>query len=397
MLRKLISKRSGFTLVEIIVAMVIFAIMSTMIFQILQLSSKARMENNAYGEELAAQEEQLAKVEKKATDFQNKTDDYSLTFKKADGTEIGEVKLAYEIKDPSGSTSAEGINYFVSPVKYDGKITNSSGGGGGEGSSGGSGGGAAGGNSGISSVSLSSLFDVRLTASRGMDHVDIISVEKKGTASAGAAVRYVFKTNASSDGMNPQDRGFAEYKLYFYMKGQIDPIKSATKYVYEQPNGTSYEYTKDIPMAANIIATGYCDSEGTPISYSNEKPTVRNTGTNCVTVSVAMGYEGAHLTGDNYAGVGFTSDPTVFYVDFEEDPQITSASFGANGVANGTGHRYEKYTNMNVSGTAYQNNYTYGAYHGWITDPDADGGYIWRSLSGNIITADSDGYIVEIS
>lgn len=59
MLRKLCSKRSGFTLVEIIVAVAIFAIMSTMVAQVLQLSVKARQSNKEYGEDLARQEEQL--------------------------------------------------------------------------------------------------------------------------------------------------------------------------------------------------------------------------------------------------------------------------------------------------------------------------------------------------
>lgn len=388
MLRKLYSKRSGFTLVEIIVAMVIFALMATMVAQILQLSIKTRQSNNAYGEELAAQEERLAKVAKDINDFQNKTDNYSLTFKKTDGTEIGEVKLAYEVKDASGSTSAEGINYFVSPVPYDGKLSGSGSSGGG--SVGGSSGGAAGGTSGSTnlSTSMSSLVDVRLTASRGMSYVDILSVEKKGMPSSGAAVRYVFTTSANSSGMNNQDKAFAEYKLYFYLKGMLDTEKSAIICTGTKSDGTEYNYTKDIPQVANIISAGYCDNNGTPTTHSSGKPTVRSSGANCVTVAAPLKDEGGQLTGDNYAGKGFQNETTTFYVDFETDPQITTASFGSNGTPSGGGRRYTKYTTPISGGGSYENNYIYGAY-GTTTNPDADGGFVWRKYpDGTILTVD---------
>lgn len=391
MMKRLFSKRSGFTLVEILVAVAIFAIMSTMIAEVLQMSIKQRQSNKEYGEDLARQENQLLKVSKEAADYQaaNKADDYSMSFKsvKADGSsggDVAEVKLPYAIKDPGRGNTAEGINYFVSPVPYDAQFT--SGSAGGTGGTGGTGGGNTG--STDSSESMASLVDVRLTASRGMNYVNIQKVEKAGTPDTGASVRYVFTTSASSTGMNNQDKAFAEYKLYFYLKDKLDPIKSAIVYIGEDSSGNEFKYTKDIRMAANIISAGYCDSSGNPTTRSNgTSPTVRCSGANSITVSVPMGYEGGSIDpNNNYSGDGFTNETTMFYVDFEEDPQITAASFGINGIGSASsGYSYSVYDTAVVGG-AYKNNYVYGAY-GTTTDPTAEGGFVWRDLSGNIITS----------
>lgn len=393
MMKRLFSKRSGFTLVEILVAVAIFAIMSTMIAEVLQMSIKQRQSNKEYGEDLARQENQLLKVSKEAADYQvaNKAEDYSLAFKsvKADGSsggDVAEVKLPYAIKDPGRGNTAEGINYFVSPVPYDMQFTPGS-----VGTGGGGGGGIGGGLTGStdSSESMGSLVDVRIIATRGMRNVDIKKVEKKGTPEAGAAVRYVFTTSANSTGMNSQDKAFAEYKLYFYLKDKLDPIKSAIIYTGTDKSGTEFKYTMDVRMAANIISAGYCDSSGNPCDRSNgTSPVVRNAGSNCVTVSVPMGYEGGSIDpNNNYSGRGFNNETTMFYVDFEEDPQVTAASFGSNGSGDeSSGYSYALYDTAIVGG-AYKNNFVYGAY-GTTTDPTADGGYVWRKLDGTIITAD---------
>lgn len=394
MMKRLFSKRSGFTLVEILVAVAIFAIMSTMVAEVLQLSVRTRQSNKEYGEDLARQENQLLKVSKDAADYQtaDKTDDYNLAFTvpaAGGSTSNVDVKLSYAIKDSGRNSTAEGINYFVSPVPYDGKFTGGGTGGGGGGGGTGGGGGMGGGFTGStdSSESMASIVDVRLIASRGMRFVDIQKVEKKGTPSTGAAVRYVFTTSADSTGMNKQDKAFAEYKMYFYLKGKLDPIKSAIIYTGTDTSGVDFKYTKDIPMAANIISAGYCDSSGNPCDRSSSNaPTVRNTGANSITVSVPMGYEGGSIDpNNNYSGKGFTNETTMFYVDFEEDPQITAASFGSNGISSGSGYRYTTY-NTTVVGGAYKNNYVYGAY-GTTTDPNAEGGFVWRDLNGNIITS----------
>lgn len=392
MLKRLYSKRSGFTLVEIIVAIAVFAVMSTMIAGIMQMASTQRRRNNEYGQQLADQEKLLAQVMKDGNDYKAEFDgdptlaygDYNLTFTDKTSTAY-DVKLAYAVKGADGSDTAEGINYFVSPVPYDGVFDGS----------GASGGGQVGGGSSTSSAeytgSLStSLADARICASRGMEYVQIISVQKVGTPSAGAAVRYVFKTKASSNGMTEQDKAYAEYRLYFYMDGQPDEIRSSKIIVGTKTDGSKFEYTQDVPLAANIIEAGYCDNSGNPVSHSSGAPTVRTSGANTVRIGVPFFDDGGDLqTNNNFAGTGFVGETTTFYVDFEQDPGITTQSFGAAGTtgvngaaalnaaaggANGVGGTYTRCKIPTTNG--YENVFVYGGYN-----------YIIRDTDGNIITS----------
>lgn len=332
MLRRLFSKRSGFTLVEIIVAMVIFAIMATMVAQILQLAAKARMENNAYGSELAGQEEKLAKIEKDANAFQNKTDDYTLAFKKADGTEIGEVKLAYEIKDADGSATAEGINYFVSPVKYDGKLEN--------------------GSSGDPNNVKTVVVDARIIGTEGLQQITIQKVTKQASPVEGAAVRYYFETKAKAkSGVSQQELELAYYQLRFYMTDTLDSIKSAAIRERENSDGTITKYTMDVPAQAKIIGVG----NGTENNQNtNNGPAASRSSSNCVTVS-ALTESGS---------VNDITKTAYFYVDFVEDPQIDASSFGSQSGGN---------SNVSQTYSLYKgSNNIFGAYE-----------YVMHELDGN--------------
>lgn len=337
MLKRFYSKRSGFTLVEIIVAMAIFAIMAAMVAQILQLSVKARQRNTAYGEELATQEERLTKVVKDQNDFQNKTSDYSLTFTGTDGTTEYPVTLAYEVKDAAGENTPEGINYFVSPVNYDGKfpdngLGNSSG-------NSGNGGTQVGGSTATAVGLTTGLCNVRLSASKGMAYVEVKSVKKVSSSElSGTQVRYVFECAASSSGMRGVDLPYSEYKLYFYMNGQYDMEQSAV--VHDAPDGS--KYTNKVPLAAEIVNVGYCSADGTPTTRSNatDSYTVRGGGKNVVRIGVPFKDEGGNM--NNYTSSGFDGSKSItFYVDFEQDPgNLTTASFGKNAAPSGTGHKY---------------------------------------------------------
>lgn len=310
MLRRLFSKRSGFTLVEIIVAMVIFAIMATMVFQILQLSSKARMDNNAYGAELADQEGKLAKVDKNATDFQNKTDDYTLTFKKADGTEVGEVKLAYEIKDPNGSATAEGINYFVSPVNYDGKLDN--------------------GSSGDPNNEKTVEVDARIIGTEGLKEITINKITKADSPVEGAAVRYYFETQAKAgNSMSQQELEVAYYQLRFYMTGTLDSIKSAAVHERDNSDGTTTKYTREVLAQAKIVEVGY--GNGSDSQTTSDGPEVKKSVSNCVTIS------------SNFTSGKNVTQKAIFYIDFKEDPQIDATSFGSNGGGTSESAKYGLY------------------------------------------------------
>lgn len=368
MLKRFYSNRSGFTLVEIIVAMVIFAFMSTIIAEILQLSLKTRKDINDYGKELAAQEQQLAKVSKQASDFQDKTADYGMTFKSADGTDEIGVSLAYQIKDSGGGNTAEGINYFVSPVNYDGTFGDSGVGSGSLGGGNGGGGAEAGGEMAIAVSRNAGIANIRISGSKGLEYVQVRSVQQVFPASlTGTQVRYVFTCSASSATMAPVDKPYSEYILYFYRDGMIDSEKSAIINTGVDPaTGAEYKYTQTVPLAAKVINVGYCDASGNEISRSNgtHNYTVRGGGSNSVRVGVPFRKEGGNMT--NYVSDGFNYSSTItFFVDFEADPgNLTTDSFGTNGsAAAGGGTRYSLIDFKSAPyGIAYNNVNVYGAY-----------------------------------
>ncbi|MBD5111986.1 MAG: type II secretion system protein [Ruminococcaceae bacterium] len=364
MIKRFFSNRSGFTLVEIIVAMVIFAFMSTMISQILQLSLKTRKDINDYGKELAVQEQQLAKVSKSASDFQTKTADYGMKFNSVDGSDQYDVSLAYQIKDSGGGNTAVGINYFVSPVNYDGTFGD---GGSGGGSLGG-GGSQAGGEMALAESRNAGVANIRISGSKGLEYVQVRSVQKVYPIGlTGTQVRYVFTCSASSATMAAVDKPYSEYVLYFYMDGQIDPVKSAIVNTGVDPNtGADYQYTQTVPLAAKVINVGYCDASGSEINRNNgtHNYTVRGGGSNSVRVGVPFKKEGGIMT--NYVSDGFKYSSTItFFVDFEADPgNLTTDSFGTNGsAAAGGGTRYSLLDfTASPFGIQYDNINIYGAY-----------------------------------
>lgn len=114
-MKKLFSSKSGFSLIEIVVAFAIFAIMAAMVSSIMGLALNQRSANMKFADEVEAQKDMYAKIEK------------NLTY----GTKSGEleiyvpgktdpVKLAYSDKNViDGSTNdKEGINYFVGDADY---------------------------------------------------------------------------------------------------------------------------------------------------------------------------------------------------------------------------------------------------------------------------------------
>ncbi|MGN0678394.1 MAG: type II secretion system protein J, partial [Oscillospiraceae bacterium] len=213
MLKRFYSKRSGFTLVEIIVAFAVFAIMASMIAQILDLALKARLANNDYALELARQQKILTVVEKDK-DYYNdsdKTGDYKLSF--LDGTTID---LGYQVKaaDPTSANQWEGLNYFLSNVDYTC---------------------APGADPGIPDADLggmtqASRMDTRITGTVGIGGIAIHEVYKDEFTYPDDSpfklpaghTRYWFEVAASSvnaDGdttLREEDVRYAQYRLYFF-------------------------------------------------------------------------------------------------------------------------------------------------------------------------------------
>ncbi len=120
MIKRIFSKRSGFTLVEILVAFTIFVIMMSMIMQILQLSIAARRDNTEMTRERAAQEEQL--VIGKDFVFDESAPDEQKGIVELNFGEDQDFKLDYQIKGTDDENPTDGLNYFVGNVDYNAAV-----------------------------------------------------------------------------------------------------------------------------------------------------------------------------------------------------------------------------------------------------------------------------------
>ena len=348
MLKRFYSKRSGFTLVEIIVAFAIFAIMASMICQLLDLSVKARQRNNNYQRELETQEHILTLVEKDSENF--KGTDGTITLPFDDGTTI-ELPFDRLSAMSDAEFDSQGLNYFLSPVNYQSD---------GEGSPNGNGGNGGGANSG----SQASRMDTRITGTGGISNITIIYVIKDThnyapgdpMAIPAGHTRYFFMTSASAGSMpqtlKDEDVPYSQYRLHFYHQPDGTSTQDKSEYLnmpacavdYTDKNGDTYN--KDVYKTAVISKVGYIKnfdnaknnglqasniSEGTD---NNNKYTIEQMGTNVVRIGSPFTTDNGTNGGLNGRGVKFTAGNTSkFYVEFEGDPHLTVNSFGYNATA----------------------------------------------------------------
>lgn len=327
-MKRLFSKRSGFTLVEIIIAFAIFAIMASMILQMLNLAVNQRRSNKDFEDELARQEELLAQGNKNTGYDSGKAgedDKISLTFKDKDGKDLVDFDMNYQMKpaDPSNTNAADGINYFVGDFNYGADGTGSSGGGGG--SAGASGG-----------VTQASRYDTRITGIKGLTD---ITIKPEKLASPPAAVSgtpdgyvwYKFTVSADSVKMLPEDKQISQFRIYFYSK-EFDSVKQ------EDSKGkvTYKKVYKTAPIAAVYYESTEAKSDLYQIESSSNSVRFSITKTNNKTLAVKQIIKHEYWTEEkvtNYP-MGFDpSDNIVFYCMFKGDPQLDAASFGKNGVS----------------------------------------------------------------
>lgn len=370
MLKRFYSKRSGFTLVEIIIAFAIFAIMASMICQILDLSVKARLSNNAYQRDLDQQERMLSLIEKNQENYTESQGSINLAFE----TMTSPVTLPFDRQTvkTDAESDGDGINFFLSPVDYQSEGTGTSSNNGS--SSGGS-----------NAGSQASRMDTRITGTAGIDNIQIIYVIKdtfnyNALSDAEKAsynpvpdgcTRYYFRIAASA-GSNPQtlkqeDVPYSQFRLHFYHmpdpdntddKSYLDSAKSAEEH--EDENGD--KYTEDVNKEARIFKVGYLASVVTETignaglrntnitAGTNDKNiyTIEQKGTNVVRIGspfvTGKSWDPNPLSGADGKGLRFDQGNTInFYVDFMGDPHLTKDSFGYNATAGNIGNS-AKYT-----------------------------------------------------
>lgn len=308
-MKKLFSKKSGFTLVEILVAFVIFSIMAAMILSIARLAVAARASNNEFARELAVQKEQLVKKDKskepKYDSTSGNTDTFALDF--GGGTT---VSIDYEVRsaDPTATYVEEGLNYFVpdvipqnsTPQKDD-----------------------PGGNSGNSQFSQ---FDTRITGTKGLNFIRIQSVEKYGVVDG--KVRYIINTSILNSYIDKtvlteQFMPYAQYKIYFR-----DDINTTTKEIKKKDGGTEKTYIRTLPSVVDVLEVGYVNQSGNFLKTQDTNNPFKLTRLNNGGVQIGYDYTGTLKT---FADGG----RVLMYVDFSYDPQLTVDSFGRDPVENG--------------------------------------------------------------
>ncbi len=368
MIKKLFSKRSGFTLVEIVVAFAIFAIMASMILQILNGILYQKRNNKEFDDKMYAQEELIAK--------NSRTGEYDET--KKDGTmnfnfgEDGNFGIDYMMKTPDDEV---GLTYYIGP--------------------------GSGGSTPLSPTPSEPIpstagagaqtdrMDTRITGTAGFESINVSKVIKDESYS-GPGARYLFEVSANGKSMSTEIIPYAQYKMYFCMSDKYDAAKSSIQYT--DTDGSTY--TKKVPQKAKIIDGGYInggwdvtgnmtwDSVSGHIRPFSDTTCGNGTGNNYYNVKILNDYTvrigSPYITGHsdgapiNYStrGVKFmSSQHTRFYLVFAEDPKITTESFGAdfggNVVKTGSGRvEYSRVPILDTDGdaTGDYNANIYGAF-----------------------------------
>ena len=331
-MKKLFSKKSGFSLVEILVAFVIFAMFAVMIMSILQLAIQSRKSNNEFATELSVQQEALVREDRDTTyDSSQQAGTLSLSFQDDSGSAAASVSIDYEMRSasPTATDSAEGLNYFIGDVAYD------------------TSGGSSSGSAQAGGVSQAARYDTRITGTKGFDYIEVRHVVKDDTYDVSGQTRYLFETVALANDMDSITEPYAQYKLYFKMTDSVSLV--------EQDGNT---YISGSPTSATIVSAGYVNS--TTLDATKCSTTRENTH-NVYKLTVLR--NGGLQIGYDYTGWGTTKDfsnggYSRFYVVFEGDPNLSVDSFGINGISTDSAVRYEAFTDYDGN---YQPN-IYGAY-----------------------------------
>lgn len=326
MLKRIFSKRSGFTLVEILVAFAIFTIMMSMIMQILQLSVEARRQNTEMSREHAAQEEQLLFGK-------------DLLYDKS-AAETGKVKLNfgadqnyeldYQIRGTDDDNPADGLNYFVGNVDYNAAVAD------GDKQKKDS-----------KSGSQMSQYDTRITGTANLGEIEI-GVEKNGTN------RYIFTLTATSADVSEEMKKYSQIRLYFFNDNKIysDVNEYADGYVTKKsgPTEDDIKTYKKCSVYANIKEVGFTDGGSITKRISKNDPKQE----------ILLQGLGNSIRISYYGGSCFTGDSIKFFVEFDDSIDINAMSFGSNGEGDNKKAVYKKYTTKDSEGNEIEESNIYG-------------------------------------
>ncbi len=325
-MKRIFSKRSGFTLVEIIVAFAVFAIMATMILSMVQLTVRQRNVNAEFSATIENDNQYLVSHFVDKSEYSTSEGKFSLVFP----SDNINATLDYQVQSAGHANNTQGINYFVGDTDYrdpddpQSDLQAQANGAGGNGQD--------------------ARYDTWLKGSRGLTSITVWDVQKVPQDDLsdgddpnqfnGPGVCYMFKTSAAGSDLDADYSKYATYTLSFKMP-------TTTEIVRMEEDGKKYNVK--VPDPAKIIDCGYVnnnsllwnDQNGTCLdtldhipraSYTHNQLLVEQSGPN--SIHITSTFRSAACTFSNTAY-------SCFYVVFESDPQITVNSFGDNGVAAG--------------------------------------------------------------
>ncbi len=156
---KIFSKRSGFTLVEIVVAFAVFSIMAAMLVSLAGLAVRQRQSNNNLSRDLSNQQAYLAEHERE-TAYNSADNGGKFEFDFGGGLN---ASLDYSVVRASDDATSEGgIRYFVADANANNKPVPGGDGGGGDGGS----------------LVLAEKVDSRLYGSSNFEYIRVQNVNK---------------------------------------------------------------------------------------------------------------------------------------------------------------------------------------------------------------------------
>lgn len=337
-MKKLFSKRSGFTLVEIIIAFAIFAIMASMICQILNLMVRRKVQNKQFEDKLSAQEQTfIAKT--KNMEYTAETPDGQLVLQFKDNTDadITVEPIDYQLKNWDDDNPRNSINYFAGDYEYemdDGGVEHS-------------------GDEDpdsedkdeitIGGSSQMSRFDTRITGTKGINSIKIKAEHTSGTT------EYTLIVTVNDSGVDTVINGHQQVTLFF---------KNENKYL------------QDGKGAVNIVSVN--DGRKDLGSLKIIKPC----GNNGVNIHCKTNEDRGSF---NEGRGSFGGTPVVFNVELEEEIPLADLGFSQKGegnIADGITYKPFEYTYKDKDGNDKTEKYVniFGAYVKASSKPaDGDG------------------------
>lgn len=203
---KVFSKRSGFTLVEIIVAFAVFAIMAAMLVSMTGLAVRQRQSNLDFSRELSEQQAYLASHERETAYNSSDTTKFEFDFGSGLNAELG-----YSVvRATDDETSEGGISYFVAHANpKPGNIVNDGDDGGDE--------------DGGTSLALAEKVDSRIYGSKDFEYIQLSNINEVLDPDVQAAGNSMFTIDVYANDndiavKNKDSRLARNYKLRFDSK-----------------------------------------------------------------------------------------------------------------------------------------------------------------------------------